>query len=366
MSVVLKEITLTNFKNYTLQKIQFSDSVNCIVGNNGMGKTNLLDAIYYLCMTKSHFGLNDRNILKKKEAFFRLEGWFTRNGKNEKIVAKVIPGKKKDIERNAVPYNKMSEHIGFLPIVIIAPDDTALAREGSEMRRRFIDNTLSQQDADYLKNLIVYNKVLRQRNATLKQFTETGQFDFSLINTYNQQLIPPGNIIHEKRKRFESVFFPVFEHIYKKISGDKEQVSCSYASPLLEKDFESILNDNIEKDRIMQRTTSGVHKDDLIFKINNLSLKNFASQGQLKSYIFALKLAQYSFLRTQKKVDPILLLDDLFDKLDEHRVLQLLHLLLDEEYGQVFISDTDIKRLPEMMERLDVQYNTFVVKDGAI
>ena len=226
--LTLNQLILTNFKNYELEKMDLSDSVNCFVGNNGMGKTNLLDAIYYLCMTKSHFGITDRHVVRHESDFFRLEGLFTRNGKNEKIVAKVQPGKKKEMERNAVAYDKLSEHIGFLPVVMIAPDDTALAREGSEVRRRFLDNTLAQQDAQYLSQLLLYNKILKQRNAALKQFAETGRFDYNLLNTYNLQLIGPAAIIYEKRKRFADLFNPVFERYYKAISKGKEQVQCTY------------------------------------------------------------------------------------------------------------------------------------------
>lgn len=362
--MILQNLILTNFKNYASESLQLSDSVNCFVGDNGMGKTNLLDAIYYLCMTKSHFGINDRNIVQHQMDFFRLEGHFNRLGKSEKIVAKVIPAKKKEIERNAVAYDKLSEHIGFLPIVMIAPDDTSLAREGSEVRRRFLDNTLAQQDAEYLKKLLQYNKVLKQRNAALKQFAESGHFDYALLNTYNQQMLNPAAVIFEKRSQFVELFQPVFERYYKMISSDKEQVSCLYNSHLQKEDFIKLLEQNIEKDRILQRTTQGPHKDDLVFKLDEKPLKKFASQGQLKSYIFALKLAQYAFLRKQKKLDPILLLDDLFDKLDSKRVQQLLQLLIDEEFGQVFISDTNIERIPKMLDELDISYHSFLVENG--
>lgn len=362
--IILKELILTNFKNYELEKIELSDSVNCFLGDNGMGKTNLLDAIYYLCMTKSHFGINDRNIVRHQTDFFRLEGCFERHRKNERIACKVIPGKQKIIERNAVAYTKLAEHIGFLPVVMIAPDDTALAKEGSEVRRRFMDITLSQQDTDYLSQLVLYNKVLKQRNAALKQFAESRQFDFNLLHSYNQQLLTPAALIYEKRKRFVEVFLPVFERYYQRISADKEQVLCTYQSSLTGTDMQALLDSSIEKDRILQRTTQGIHRDDLVFSFDGMSLKRFASQGQLKSYIFALKLAQYAFLRQQKKLKPILLLDDLFDKLDQHRVRQLLNLLLEEEFGQVFITDTDESRLGDIIASMNISYKAFRIREG--
>ncbi len=362
----LQFIKLTNFKNYEHQRVDFSPNFNALVGNNGMGKTNLLDAIYYLCMTKSHFGILDRSVLMRDSDFFRLEGHFLVSEKKEKIVAKVIPNKQKEFERNDVKYDKLSEHIGLIPVVMIAPDDTALAKEGSEIRRKFMDNTLSQQDGNYLSTLLQYNKLLKQRNAALKSFAETGQFNFTLLHAYNQQMAHPAAVIFNKRKQFLEQFYPIFQAYHRVISAGKEEVDCRYKSQLEEEDFSSLLEKTIEKDRILQRTTAGIHRDDLVFSIAETPLKKFASQGQLKTFILALKLAQYEFLRRTKKKHPLLLLDDIFDKLDQERVHQLLTLIVKEEFGQVFISDTHPERLSKLLSELNVSFKAFHINEGQV
>lgn len=331
-----------------------------------MGKTNLLDAIYYISMTKSSFINIDRDVVRHGESFLRLEGHFLHNTKKEKIVAKVIPSSSKIFEKNDVPYDKLSEHIGLLPLVIIAPDDTALAREGSEERRRFIDNTLSQSNQIYLKNLLFYNRVLRQRNALLKEGATKGYLNLDLLKTYNQQLLAPAQFIFEKRKELIKILTPIFNEFYQKISGEQEQVSCVYSSQLLKDDLENLLLANYEKDRVLQRTTVGIHKDNLLFKINKREVKKFASQGQLKSYILALKLAQYELLRQFKGTSPILLLDDLFDKLDVQRVQQLIELLIGKNFGQIFITDTDNDRIEKIVRNFGADYQIFEVENGKV
>ena len=362
----LQTLKLTNFRNYTFQELAFSDRLNCFVGKNGMGKTNLLDAIYYLCMCKSNLGINDINVVRFEESFFRLEGLFELAGKNEKIVAKVMPRKKKDIERNDNPYKKLSEHIGLLPVVIIVPDDTMLATGGSEDRRRFLDNTISQLESTYLDALITYNKVLKQRNAALKEAGKTGYFNHVLIATYNEQLLEPSAIIYKKRQQFIEQFIPFLEAYYKSICTDNEKVNITYESALHQGDMETWLVQNAEKDRIMQRTTAGIHRDDLAFEINGHPLKRFASQGQLKSFVLALKLAQYELLYKEKGQEPILLLDDIFDKLDSYRVGRLLELLLDQHFGQVFITDTHESRIASIVEGFKTNFKKFVIQDGEV
>lgn len=366
IKLVLKKIILTNFKNYTKQSLSFSKKLNCFVGLNGMGKTNLLDAIHYTCMTKSSFVNTDRDVVRHGESFFRLEAHFLNNKKKEKIVAKVIPSNSKVFEKNDVPYGKLSEHIGLLPLVVVAPDDTALAREGSEERRRFLDNTLSQSDQIYLKNLLFYNRVLKQRNVLLKEGATKGYLNVDLLKTYNQQLLAPAHFIFEKRKELLETLTPIFNEFYKKISGQQEEVSCVYSSQLLKSDLADLLLENYEKDRILQRTTTGIHKDNLIFKINNREVKKFASQGQLKSYILALKLAQYELLRQFKGFSPILLLDDLFDKLDVQRVQQLIELLMSENFGQIFITDTDNDRVEKIVRNFGTDYKKFQIEKGEV
>ncbi len=336
------------------------------MGLNGMGKTNLLDAIHYMCMTKSNFVNSDRDVVRHGESFLRLEGHFINKDKKEKIVAKVVPGTSKVFEKNDVAYNKLSEHVGLLPLVVVAPDDTALAREGSEERRRFIDNTLSQSDQIYLKNLIFYNRVLKQRNSLLKEGASKGYLDVDLLKTYNQQLLAPAAFIFEKRQELLETLTPIFNDFYQKISGQQEEVSCVYSSQLLKAPLTDLLLANYEKDRILQRTTCGIHKDNLVFKINNREVKKFASQGQLKSYVLALKLAQYELLRQFKGRSPILLLDDLFDKLDVQRVQQLIELLMGDNFGQIFISDTDNDRVEKIVRNFGTEYRKFVVENGEI
>lgn len=343
-----------------------SSKLNCFVGQNGMGKTNLLDAIYYLCMGKSYFGLSDRYIVKKESIFFRLEGDFILNDKQkETIVAKVQPPKRKVLERNKIAYAKLAEHIGKYPVVIIVPDDTQLITEGSEVRRRFIDNTLSQLDADYLQKLIVYNHVLKQRNALLKQY-EGRPAPEDLLLIYDQQLDEPASYIYAKRVAFIDAFMVPFNAAHKAISGGNEQVELVYNSVLKNNTLSSLLIESRERDRILQRTTKGIHKDNLVFTIEDQPLKRFGSQGQLKSFVLALKLAQYSFLKTAKEKQPLLLLDDVFDKLDPKRVSQLIDYILGGDFGQIFISDTDSDRIQRILDAQKVDPSIFHIVNGTV
>lgn len=331
---------------------------------NGAGKTNLLDALYYLCMGKSYFGLADSHIVKHGEAFFRLEGHFDTGDKIEKIVAKVIPKKKKEIERDSVAYRKLSEHIGRLPVVIIAPDDTLLIREGSLERRRFLDNTLSQLNPHYLEALLAYHKILRQKTSALKKMAETKNWNASLIEIYNDQLVAPGKLIHQLRDAFITQFLAYFQETYNAIAENKEAVRITYSSQLNENDFSTMLQDNLEKERILERCCVGIQKDDLRFLLNDVPAKKFASQGQLKSFILALKLAQYKIIQAHKNRSPLLLLDDIFDKLDHARVESLLKLLVEKSYGQIFITDTDQNRMEAIIAKMQAAYAMYVVDGG--
>ena len=360
----LDKFILTNFKNYERQEIQCAPGITCFLGKNGMGKTNLLDAIYYLCMGKSHFNAPDTLLARHDSGFFRLEGLFEVHEKQERIVAKVIPRKKKELERNNVPYVRLSEHVGFLPVVMITPDDTYLATDGSEARRRFLDNTISQLDHQYLQNLILYNKLLSQRNALLKQFAEQKRFDASLLQAYTLQMIEPGNAIFEKRQHYVNILQPMIQAAYHSICNGQEAVDIAFRSKMQEGDLQELMEASIEKDRILQRTTAGPHKDDLIFTIKDYPLKRFASQGQLKSYILALKLAQYQLLQQEKQVSPFLLLDDIFDKLDQSRVSHLLDLLLKQPYGQLFITDTDETRLANILDQHQQAFLLYNIHQG--
>lgn len=360
----LRRLILTNFKNYEKQVIDCSPDINGYVGLNGMGKTNLLDAIYYLCMGRSYFRFTDLNLVRHGEDFFRLEGLFSIEERAEKIVAKVGKGRKKVLERGDVPYQRLSEHIGLLPVVIITPDDTSIVNEGSEERRRFVDNTLSQLDPIYLRHLITYNKVLKQRNSALKQMAANNRYVPDLLSVYDEQLLAPAAYIHEQRQSFTVDFEPELRRLHFVISGEREQVTCRYKSQLLEEELSTLLQQRREKDRILQRTTAGIHRDDWVFEIEERPLKKFASQGQLKSFVLALKLTQYNWLKKEKKSSPLLLLDDIFDKLDHQRVQHLLELLTQGEYGQVFITDTAQDRLSKILSNLKTQYLQFVIFNG--
>lgn len=364
--LLIKQLKVTHFKNYEHEQFEFSPHFNCLVGRNGMGKTNLLDAIYYLCMGKSYFIPNDRHLKQHGADFFRLEGLFERQDHEERIVVKVIPQKRKEVERNGVAYQRLSDHVGLLPVVIIIPDDTLLATEGSEERRRFLDNTISQFDPAYLRHLIQYNKVVRQRNAALRQMAANGGYRPSLIEVYDQQMIEPATYVYEQRRVFVTQFNPLLQDMYARISAEAEEASCRYRSHLdqQEASLVDLLAQAREKDRILQRTTVGIHRDDLIFRLDGHPLKRFASQGQLKSYILALKLGQYELMRLHKNQLPLLLLDDIFDKLDQQRVDQLLSLLAEGDYGQIFITDTDERRISRMIARHQHPYREFHITNG--
>lgn len=362
----LNEIKLTNFKNYTLQHIEFSPQVNCIVGLNGMGKTNLLDAVYYLCMCKSHFGVSDTVVKQHETSFFRLEGVFVKEKKSFQTVAKVIPKEKKEFECGGVIYEKLADHIGTFPVVMITPFDIELVLEGSEVRRKFMDNTLSQLDPAYLKALMLYNRILRQRNAALKKFGESGSVDHKLLDIFDQQLVAPARLIHEKRKNFCQQFIPLFSQYYKIISNDQEKVDFAYRSALNEKEIEVLLTENRSKDLILQRTSAGLHRDDLNFRIAGYPLKKYASQGQSKSFILSLKLAQYELLKKEKACQPLLLLDDIFDKLDSERVRQLVALLFEKKIGQIFFTDTHENRLADILTRFEVDFRRFIINFGEV
>ncbi|MGH1336361.1 MAG: DNA replication/repair protein RecF [Aureispira sp.] len=362
----LQRLHLVHFKNYDQQELTLSPQLNCFVGENGMGKTNLLDAIHYLCMCKSHFSLPDRQVLQHGADFFRIEGDFEREGKIEAMVCTYAPRLRKKLLRNKVPYKRLADHIGFLPLIMIAPDDTLLITEGSENRRQFLDVLLVQLDPTYLQQLMTYNKVLQQRNAYLKSFKHPLEMDGALLETYNQQLLAPAQYIHEQRQQIVRRLTPVFQQYYKIISGDREQVSLFYQSQLTTQTLVNLLAESQEKDTWLQRTTKGIHKDDLKLLINEYAVKKFASQGQLKSYLLALKLAQYELLRQEVALPPVLLLDDIFDKLDSKRVEQLLTLLLERDFGQVFLTDTHESRIARIVQGLQADFKQFVVEDGTV
>lgn len=330
-----------------------------------MGKTNLLDAVYFLCMAKSHFSLPDQAILRSSAPFMRLEGYFERMEKLEKIVVKYEPRKAKVLERGGVPYERLADHIGLLPVVFIAPDDAELLTEGSEARRRFLDNTLCQTDPAYLRALIAYNRILQQRNALLKQLAG-GSGAFELLEAYDRQLLQPAAYIFEQRRVFMESFREIFLERYAAIGPKVEEVEMLYRSELSEQSLEGLLKANFQKDCMLQRTTAGPHRDDLECRIGGMPVKRFASQGQRKSFLLALKLAQYEILRQHKGFRPLLLLDDLFDKLDPQRTGRLIELLAGDSFGQVFITDTQESRIAPLLLNLSKPFRNFRVEEAQV
>lgn len=355
----LQSLSLLNYKNFGAQNFRFDAKINCFVGNNGIGKTNILDAIYHLSFGKSYFNPISSQNIRHGEDFFMIEGEFYKEGREEKIVCSLKRGLKKLIKRNGKSYDRFSDHIGFLPLVIISPADRDLIMEGSDTRRKFIDGVISQSDKPYLETLIKYNRALAQRNSLLKYFAANHTFDRTTLSVYNDQLHSYGTEIFNKRISFLEVFIPIFRKEYASISGGKEEVGLTYDSKLLENGLLVLLESTIDKDRALQYTSVGIHKDDLAFEIAGYPIKKFGSQGQQKSFLIALKLAQFHFLKEQAKTTPLLLLDDIFDKLDENRVAQIMNLVDQDQFGQIFLSDTHADRTENVVRTVHQSYKIF-------
>jgi DNA replication and repair protein RecF len=367
----LNAISLTQFKNYLNRSIAFSERIIGISGPNGVGKTNLLDAIHYLCFTKSYFTRIDGNNIMQSHNGFRLQGDFDLWAKSEKAVCVLRETGRKEFSINGQSYEKFSQHIGHYPCVIIAPDDIQIITGASEERRRFVDTLLSQIDNGYLQLLITYNKILQQRNSLLRSLAETGvragrsaysDTNLSVLTVLDEQLVKPGEKIFERRKTFLVSFLPLVKQMYNEIAkqwtvkDSQEHVNLFYESELLQASFPELLQNNLSKDMATMRTLSGIHRDDLDLVLNDQPFKNIASQGQRKSLLFALKLAEMEILKKEKGFAPMLLLDDVFEKLDEERIGNLLKTVCVGNDGQVFITDTNQKRLKEHLDPLEQPY----------
>jgi DNA replication and repair protein RecF len=352
----ITKIDITQFKNYTFSSFNFKERIIGICGLNGRGKTNLLDAIYYCCFTKSYFSATDALSIQFNKEGFRLEACFNKNNEIQKFLYINRGAGKKELLLNEVPYEKMSHHIGNFPAVMIAPDDATLITGGSEERRRFIDTVICQADGVYMTQLMTYNKVLQQRNSLLKRFADQGKTDWPLLEVLDEQLIKPGQFIYAVRTNFMQQLIPMVYGFYKQIADNDEAISLQYESQLHSGSFESILNQYRQKDFLLQRSNGGVHKDDISLLLNGESFKNTASQGQRKSLLFALKLAEFELLKANKGFAPLLLLDDVFEKLDDRRMQQLLHWVCRQNNGQVFITDTHKNRLENAFMELDTPY----------
>ncbi len=355
----LKNLSLLNYKNLKTAEFEFDEKINCLVGNNGVGKTNVLDSIYHLSFGKSYFNPITSQNINHDSDFFVIEGEFEKNDKSEKILASAKKGQKKIIKRNNKAYDKVSDHIGFIPTVIISPADRDLIIEGSETRRKFMDGVISQSDQVYLNKLLQYTKLTSQRNSLLKYFAANNTFERDTLEVYNLQLSSLGRDLFEKRKEFLKEFIPIFNKRYADITNNKEEVQIIYKSQLFDNSLSNLLEENLQKDMALQYTSVGTHKDDLSFEIAGHPIKKFGSQGQQKSFLIALKLAQFDFIKEISKVNPILLLDDIFDKLDENRVAHIVALVATNELGQIFLSDTHADRTEKVVKSSNQSYKIF-------
>jgi len=362
----LEKISLINFKNYEQLEVNFSEKINCFTGLNGVGKTNLLDAIFYLSFCKSYFNQADTKNINYGQNFFVIQGDYQRKNERENIYCGVKRAKKKQFKRNKREYGKLSEHIGLLPIVMISPTDTALIIDGSEERRKFLDSVISQFDHAYLNTLIRYKRALQQRNSLLKFFAKQNSFDQSSLEIWNEQLIRLGTDIYKTRTHFIEQLIPIFQHYYQFISGDAEPVNLSYQSQLQQASYAQLLQQTLEKDSVLQYTSTGVHRDDLLLQIRDYSVKKNASQGQQKTFLIALKLAQFDFIKKNANMMPILLLDDIFDKLDAQRVQQIIELVSENNFGQIFITDTNPERVNKILDKIPISHKLFYVSDNEL
>ncbi|HMO63184.1 MAG TPA: DNA replication and repair protein RecF [Ferruginibacter sp.] len=347
-------LTITQFKNYDYARYAFTEKVVGICGLNGQGKTNMLDALYYLCFTKSYFTATDSLNIRFGLDGFRLEAQTT---DNQKIVC-IHRGSagKKELFLNDIPYNKFSEHIGKFPAVMVAPDDAELISSGSEIRRRFLDTLICQVNNNYLQQLVNYNKTLQQRNSLLKRFTEQGHSDYTLLEVLDNQLIQPAEYIYQQRFEYTRQLISLAQKEYAQITAGSEAVTIQYSSQLHNTPLHQLLLQNRNKDQVLQRTTAGIHRDDLELLLHQQPFKNTASQGQRKSLLFALKLAEFEILKNEKGQAPLLLLDDVFEKLDDNRITQLLQRVCRENNGQVLITDTHCQRLEDAFKAMQIAY----------
>lgn len=357
----IKSLSLVNFKNYKQADFEFEEGVNCFVGKNGTGKTNLLDAVHYLSMCKSYLNPVDKQNIHFGKPFFVIQGVWKQNENETEIYCGVKTGHKKIIKKNKVEYDRLADHIGLFPTVMISPYDRDLIAEGSEVRRKFMDGIISQFDRSYLDLLIKYGKIIEQRNALLKKFYENGFFEKESMDVWDEQLVPIANEIHSKRNTFIEEFLVIFNHYYSYIGEENEEVKIEYKSQLNEGDFSELLILNRRRDTQSLFSTVGIHKDDLLFTIKDNPIKKFGSQGQQKSFIIALRLAQFDCLAKHLNKKPVLMLDDIFDKLDSFRVKKLTSLVSQQVFGQVLITDTDIDRVKTLFDEINVPFSLFSI-----
>jgi DNA replication and repair protein RecF len=359
----LKRLTAINFKSINQLDIEFDVKINCFVGNNGQGKTNLLDAIYFLSMCKSSLSSTDLQVIRHGQDFFVLQGFYSRQGVDESIYCGLKQGEGKVFKRNGKAYDRLADHVGFLPVVMVSPTDNELVEGSGEERRKYMNGVISQIDRVYLDEVLRYNRLLAQRNSLLKSYSRTA-FSYDLIEAIDIQLAEYASVIHSKRKAFVEQLIGILQEYYNKVSGGQEKVSLSYRSHLNDTPAEILFRENIEKDRVLQYTSVGIHRDDLTLLIDGYPIRNEGSQGQQKTYLIALKLAQFDFIARVAGIKPLLLLDDIFDKLDTGRVHRLIDMVANDGFGQIFITDTNKNRLEEVLAKVTSGYRFFRVDNS--
>jgi len=362
----LKKLILTNFKNYELNELEFSPKINCFVGNNGVGKTNILDAIHYLSLTKSFFNSIDSISVRHGEDYFIIQGTFVRDNEEDQIYCAFQKQKQKLLKRNGKEYHRLSDHVGRYPVVMISPADSALITEGSEDRRKFMNKIISQYNAEYLDSILRYGKALQQRNKLLKDQNSSGKADSEILSIWDAQLVKYGNYVYNEREILINELIPVFQEYYSLISSGREKIKLKYRSDLSEGDFTEALQNSITKDRYLEYTTVGIHKDDLLLEMDDYSVKSLGSQGQQKSYLVALKLAKFDYIKRKAGFSPVLLLDDIFDKFDADRVEQIIRLVGNQRFGQIFITDTHQNRLQDILSSHKTDYKLFRIAGNGI
>jgi DNA replication and repair protein RecF len=361
----LSKLGLVNFKNYSSAELELCPKINCFVGGNGVGKTNLLDAIHYLSLCKSCFNFTDAESILYGAGFAVIQGEFELDEKTEEIYCALQHDKRKIFKRNKKEYSRLSDHIGLLPLVMISPMDSALILDGGEERRRFINNVIVQYDKHYLEMIIKLNRIIAQRNKLLKDIADQGT-GYDTLDVYDLQLAEAGEIVFQKRRKFAEKLVPVFQYYYNFISGRSERVELVYQSQLSDGDYYQHLISNRGKDVFLKYTTSGPHKDDLVLNLFGHNIKKAGSQGQQKTFLVALKFAQFDFIREVSGKLPILLLDDVFDKFDESRVKQIIRLVSEKKFGQIFITHTNTERMKAVLKNIHVENKLFKVSDGKI
>lgn len=362
----LKKLSLTNFKNYGQAELEFSPRINCIVGNNGVGKTNILDAIHYLSLTKSFFNPIDSISIRHNEEFFIIQGFFMKNGEEDNIFCSFHRQKQKTLRQNGKEYDRLSDHVGRFPVVMISPADSALIAGGSDERRKFMNKIISQYNPSYLDAVLNYNKALQQRNRLLKDFSLYRNFDQDMLTVWDAQLVRFGAYAFSERDKLIEEMVPVFCEYYSLVANENEKVRLVYKSQLAQGDPADLLMASVDKDRSLEYTTTGIHKDDLLFELNDYPVRSLGSQGQQKSYLVALKLAKFDYIKKKAGFAPILLLDDIFDKFDSDRVAHIIRLVGNHRFGQIFITDTHQERLQEILDTVDTDYKLFRIGEEGI